>query len=117
MWVRCKIAHAISKAFDFSVGVEERNVDPPSRFLLDVKFDDVDLRFAGLEQGAEAFEDDLVVIDESDLDRFCHNSSLERAVRDKSPDRVIDPARLGNQADDTELHRSGTGAGTVESEG
>jgi hypothetical protein len=29
---------------------------------------------------------------------------------------VIDPARLGNQADDAERHRSGTGAGAVGSD-
>jgi hypothetical protein len=80
MWVRCKIAHAVAKALDLSVGVKQRNVDSPSWFLLNVKFDDPDLPFAGLEQRAETFEDDLVVVDESDPDRFCHNGSLEGSV-------------------------------------
>ena len=40
----------------------------------------MDLPVAGPEQGAEALEDDLVVVDESDLDRFCHSSILGSAM-------------------------------------
>ena len=79
--VGAKSTHAISEAFDFSVGVEQGDVDPSSRSLPDVELDDMDLPVAGLEQGAEAFEDDLVVVDESDLDRFFHTSILGRAMR------------------------------------
>jgi hypothetical protein len=42
----------------------------------------MDLPSAGLEQGAEALEDDLVVVDESDLDGFRHTSILGRSRRD-----------------------------------
>ena len=50
--------------FGFAVGVEQRDVDPSPGLLPDVEFDDPDLGVAGLEEGAEALENDHVVVDE-----------------------------------------------------
>jgi hypothetical protein len=61
---------------DFTVGVEQCDVDAPPWAVPDVELDDVDLRLARFEQSAEAFEDDLVVVDEGDLDRLGHASTL-----------------------------------------
>jgi hypothetical protein len=61
----------------------------------------MDLRFAASEQGAETFEDDLVVVDESELDRLCHSFILGRATRvSESPDRVIDHTDFMNKSDE-----------------
>jgi hypothetical protein len=69
-------AHSFIEGFRFSVGVEKRDVDAPPRPLPDVEFDDPDLGVAGLEEGAEPFKDDHVIVDEGDPDRCGHESSL-----------------------------------------
>jgi hypothetical protein len=69
-------AHSFIEGFQFSVGVEERDVDVSSRPLPDVEFDDPDLGVAGLEEGAEPFKDDHVIVDECDPNRFGHAQTL-----------------------------------------
>jgi hypothetical protein len=79
-----KGTHAASKTLDFTVGVEQCDVDPPPWAAPDVELDDTDLRFTAFEQGSQAFEDDLVVVHEGDLDRLWHafilNSRPERGI-------------------------------------
>ena len=69
-------AHPFIEGFQFSVGVEKRDVDASSRSLPDVEFDDPDLGVAGLEEGAEPFKDDHVIVDECDPNRFGHAQTL-----------------------------------------
>jgi hypothetical protein len=57
-------ADSLVERFGFSVGVEKRDIDTPSGLLPYVEFDDPDLRIARFEEGAEALEDDHVVVDE-----------------------------------------------------
>ena len=68
--VGAKSAHPFAEGSEFSVGVEERDIDPSPRPLLHIDFDDLDLRLTGPQEGPQALEDDHVVVDERDLDRF-----------------------------------------------
>ena len=92
-------AHSFIEGFRFSVGVEKRDVDAPPRPLPDVEFDDPDLGVAGLEEGAESFKDDHVIVDECDPNRFGHAKTLRHTRIRKSPDRVIDPYPPVNDPD------------------
>jgi hypothetical protein len=69
-------AHSFIEGFWFSVGVEKRDVDASSRLFSDVEFDDPDLGVAGLEEGAEPFKDDHVIVDECDPNRFGHAQTI-----------------------------------------
>ena len=68
--VGAKSAHPFAEESEFSVGVEERDIDPSPRSLLHIDFDDLDLRLTGPPEGPQALEDDHVVVDERDPDRF-----------------------------------------------
>ena len=68
--------HPFVEGFQFSVGVEKRDVDALSRPLPDVEFDDPDLGVARLEEGAETFKDDHVIVDECDPNRFGHTQTI-----------------------------------------
>ena len=69
-------AHSLADVSEFSVRVEQGNVDPSSRLLPDVHLDDPDLGFAEPEKAAQALEDDHVVVDERHPDRCGHVFTL-----------------------------------------
>jgi hypothetical protein len=69
-------AHSFIEGLQFSVGVEQRDVNASPRTLPHVKLDDPDLRVAGLEEGAEPFQNDHVIVDERDPNRIGHKHIL-----------------------------------------
>src|SRR6185437_10391531 len=83
-------ADSLAKGSELSVGVEQCDVDRASRTLLDIDFDHLDFRDTGLEQGAEPFEDDDVVIDQCDPDRFGHGFTLRAGATDRDITRSGD---------------------------
>jgi hypothetical protein len=74
--VDMKSPHSVAKASVLSVRVEQRHVDTSPRPLPDIHLDDPDVWLAEPEQGAQALEDDHVVVDERYSDRFRHGFTL-----------------------------------------
>jgi hypothetical protein len=46
------------------------------RLCFDIHFHDTDLRLVGPKEGAQAFEDDRVIVDERDANRFGHATRI-----------------------------------------
>ena len=69
-------AHSFTEGMELPIGIEKGDVDASSRPFPDVEFDDPNPGITGLEEGAEAFEDDHVIVDECDPDRFGHARTL-----------------------------------------
>ena len=68
--------YSLVESLDLSVGVEQCDIDASPRRLPNVEFDNLDLGFAGLQERPQTLEDDHVVVDERDSDRFGHDRAL-----------------------------------------
>jgi hypothetical protein len=82
--IRSQVTCAFTHRFCFAVRVEERHINRALWFSFDLRLDDLDIRLVRAKERAKAFQDDLVVIDECDADRFGHATRMLPRLEDRN---------------------------------
>src|SRR4029450_5872828 len=81
--VRSEIARAFTHRFCFAIRVEKRHINRSLWFGFDIHLHNTDLRLVGPKEGAKAFEDDLVIVNERDANRFGHAIRILPPLEDR----------------------------------